>query len=463
MFCTACGTRNIETSNYCKQCGHKLDHVTAPKISEEAFDRALPLDEQVTALMERAYRLRKTGELASAVRLCEEALQLNPGSTSVHSLLGQIHEQMGNRDAAIHEYERVLQLNPGSIADRVKLDELRGETLPAPLHPRTPPHIVMGSQSLSNPNGRQLLGIAGIAGVLMLLGGLIALQYNASHAPKENTNAQIASGASRLTGSNAAQSPAVSASNGAPVNPGGAANPGATMAANTGITPVVTSTPYVGQAPQPPSYPRERVVYVQSAPAPSPVRNGGLPNLKYQKNTPNENDSPDVHLPDDNGDGAHLSINIPDKGAQANNGSVAQGPKGGDKAGSNGASRPTPAIPPTIEIHPHANDGGGGSAQPDTNAQSHLAIASLKLKSGDYEGAIRAFSAALPGAGTQKAYIYQQMGTCYQHIKNKASAITNFNNAIEEYKKLEQANQQVDLAHAGIKVCENGIKLCNAE
>src|SRR3954468_21875645 len=87
MFCTDCGAKNVAESNFCRQCGHKLEK-TSPKISEEAFDRALPEEEQVSALLERAYRLRKAGDLAAAAALCEDALLLKPDSTSAHSLRG---------------------------------------------------------------------------------------------------------------------------------------------------------------------------------------------------------------------------------------------------------------------------------------------------------------------------------------------------------------------------------------
>src|SRR5262245_24191565 len=105
MFCASCGTKNAAESNFCRQCGHKLERPAAPiKISEEEFDRALPADEQVSALLERAYRQRKDSDLPGAIALCEEALRLNPDSTTAHSLLGQLYEASGSRERAIREY-----------------------------------------------------------------------------------------------------------------------------------------------------------------------------------------------------------------------------------------------------------------------------------------------------------------------------------------------------------------------
>jgi tetratricopeptide (TPR) repeat protein len=485
MFCTACGTRNADISNFCKQCGHKLDHAAAPKISEEAFDRALPLEEQVSALLERAYRLRKSGELSSAVRLCEEALQLNPASTSVHSLLGQIQEQIGNHDAAIHEYERVLQLNPGSIADRVKLDELRGDGLPVPVHPRSAPHIVMPNRSRPGTNGRQLLGIAGIAGVLMVMGGLLALQFF-THQDKNGN--QLAGGTSRNLNRVASNSPQTDPSNGSGgastgTNTGGSApaNPN-TGAPNSGGAPsgLPANATYTGMASYPPQnvyVTPPHVVYVHDAPsAGATSRNsGGLPNLANARSQAgNEGGDERVHLDGNEkpydivirptGDGTDTTASDNTGNSAPSKGANPAPPKGTATVKVN-TPAPPPAIPPRIVVRPPADNGnsGGGIAAPSTEAQSLIVIASDKYKMNDYDGAIKAYRRALPGAGNQTGYVYQQMGICYQRIKNKASAIDNFNNAIAEYKRLENANQQVDLARVGIRVCENGIKLCNAE
>src|SRR5689334_1128227 len=96
MFCASCGTKNAAENNFCLQCGHKLEKAAAPtRLDEEAFDSALPDDEKVSALLERAYRQRKDNDLPGAITLCEEALKLSPDSTSAHSLLGQLYEAGG--------------------------------------------------------------------------------------------------------------------------------------------------------------------------------------------------------------------------------------------------------------------------------------------------------------------------------------------------------------------------------
>ncbi len=474
MFCTACGTGNAEVSNYCKQCGHKIDRVVSPRISEEDFDRSLPPEEQASALLERAYRLRKSGDLAAAVRLCEEALLLNPDSTSVHSLLGQLQEQRGEHEAAIREYERVLQLNPGSIADRVKLDELRGEGLPTPIRRRVPPHISMPDHTARGPNGRQMLAVAGTAGLLMIFGGALALQFR-GHGEKNAASDSLAPGigrvASRSDGISMPSSNGVSGSSAslpsqAPINSGAAgvsAGPG--LPTNATISPYVSYPPPVVYVQQPP-----RTVYVQPSGESNTQRaNTTLPNLDVRPHNrlAQGNGGDRIHL--DEGAGGHISINVHPEGTEPD-----PAPPGSVPAklgpGKSGVKPPvavnggTGTRPPVINIHQNIEAGGtGGIAPPGEQSQSLISFASLKFKDHQYDEAIKAYRRSLSGAGSQTAYVYQQMAICFQKNNDRNSARDHFNSAIGEYNKLVQANQQVDLAKAGIRVCENGIKLCNAE
>ena len=105
MFCSSCGSKNAAESNFCRKCGLKLEALPSAKISEEEFDRAMPEDEQVAALLELAYRRRKESDVAGAIGLCKEVLALRPDSTTAHGLLGQLYEQTGDRDKAVEQYE----------------------------------------------------------------------------------------------------------------------------------------------------------------------------------------------------------------------------------------------------------------------------------------------------------------------------------------------------------------------
>jgi hypothetical protein len=79
----------------------------------------------VDALLARANLLRMRGQWADAVELCTQALRADPHSAAAHSLLGDIYENQGRLDKAIHWYQLALDLDPESVADRAKLARAR--------------------------------------------------------------------------------------------------------------------------------------------------------------------------------------------------------------------------------------------------------------------------------------------------------------------------------------------------
>src|SRR5579872_1714723 len=180
MYCSSCGAKNVAESNYCRQCGLKLAPPQAVRVSEEAFDRAMPEDEKVAALLELAYRRRKDGDLDASIALCNEVVGIRPESTTAHGLLGQLYEQTGDREKAVAQYEKVLKLNPGSIADRVKLDDLREGRAAAPR--RAPLSVALPVGSGVDPNGAAMRGGmiwgVGLVALLMLSGAALAIMFS---------------------------------------------------------------------------------------------------------------------------------------------------------------------------------------------------------------------------------------------------------------------------------------------
>jgi tetratricopeptide (TPR) repeat protein len=77
-------------------------------------------------LLEEAFRLSEEGRVLAAIQTCQQAVAINPNSTSAHSLLGTLYERQGDRDNAIRSYEQVLTLSPGSTVERRRLNELMG-------------------------------------------------------------------------------------------------------------------------------------------------------------------------------------------------------------------------------------------------------------------------------------------------------------------------------------------------
>ena len=237
MFCTACGTKNSQESNFCKQCGQRIEKPTT-RFSEEEFNRSLPDNDQVGALMERAYALRLAGDFAGASALCEQALKLHPDSASAHSLLGQIYEQQGDTAKAIGEYETVLAHNPASIADRVKLDQLRdGDPKPA----KVPQVVVTHPTPNSPPN---IFAMIGVGAALILVGAIAANQMRpAATTPTNDANRLMPQNA--LASGSSATSPMASNGSSSPILSGNATNSTPTTTGTVmGSTPDLTYSPF---------------------------------------------------------------------------------------------------------------------------------------------------------------------------------------------------------------------------
>ena len=122
MRCPKCGSDNPDQARFCRSCGERLAAVGEPAFAP----RILTPEERSRRLLEDAFRLAEEGRLQTAIQSCQQAISLNPASTSAHSLLGTLFERIGDRDGAIREYEQVLTLSPGSTVERRRLNELMG-------------------------------------------------------------------------------------------------------------------------------------------------------------------------------------------------------------------------------------------------------------------------------------------------------------------------------------------------
>ena len=443
MFCTTCGMKNAADSNFCKQCGHQIDNTISGRVREEDFDRALPEDEQLNALLERAYRARKAGDSAQAISLCQEALALRPDSTTAHSLLGQVYESQGDHEMAIRQYERVLQLNPGSIADRVKLDELRDGGLLA-TRGSVPPHIVFTDQKFRQ-SGSQVAAWVALGGVLMLIGGLFALRLYGHPAPAVTTPiiqmpANLTQGPqnSGIAGGNTAQS-------------GTGNDAQKSMAANA----QPAYNPYLWSMPPPIIVQPAADTRARTEPGNSNDNSGRMALATVPLPAPGKADKDGRHIflapPDDGTDGGSVVIDVGnDKG------------KSGTPVSAPHSTSPASSEKVTVSDGNQSATGNGGNSQPASyDARSFIAAGDEHRQSGDYDKALQSYTKALASAGDDLASVYQQIARCHQLRGDKTSAIANYKSAITEYHKLIDAKKQAEFAEDGIRVCEKAIKACN--
>lgn len=470
MYCTACGVKNSPESNYCKQCGHKIDRPIPVKISEEAFDRALPEEEQVSALLERAYRLRADGDIEGAIALCHEALALKAGSTSAHSLLGQLYAQQGEREKAVQEYERVLQLNPGSIADRVKLDELRAseDTETPALTGR--PRIVLTEQKFTPESARNGLAIAACAVILMLTGGAFALKFwPQSPAPSSSSSKENGFASADVT-----QPPAFQQTDTTQRHQEIAS--GAASAPNTGEraavqTPVGTGTGNLFSQPSPATAPHRQnsapVQMASSVPPPS-GNTGTAPGLTI-KEVP---DSPAKSRLQPKADNSRVLLSGDDSVTEDGDGNYTIRVKTGSGAsrvtgGGNNAENGSGGTGAIIRVS-DGNSGTTTTASDIGNPPRHEASAAIAMGNDlkdkkDYNRAIAAYQKALSGAGDETASVYQAIAICFQAKGDRDSAIKNYERAISEWERLISESRKADIARSAIRVCKNGILICRSE
>jgi Tfp pilus assembly protein PilF len=454
MFCTACGTKNPADSHFCKQCGKKIEATTAVKIDETEYVRAMPEEEQVTALLENAYLHRSRGDLDGAIALCEEAIRLKPDNPSAHALIAQIAVQQGDKDRAIREYERVVAISPNSIADRIKLEELReGRS-----H-----HAVRGGQPSESSAFNPLMVVAACAG-LLVLGAVMGDQFKRSQGKDEKTplvqtagtlpaQPQAGSGGANTssqqppTGNQPLQQPQ---GTGQALLPGmgqGNTNPTNTMQ-NTAQTGTPTASTDMGQ-PQP--------QIINAPPFYPPV----------VVNPPANNSRP-------------LFTNFPRGTARrSGNGTIVPLPIGG------GSIEPNPTRVPgtrehledkgqpyTVKIdvgNPTANSGNTNSstvpavnnANPASDeARTAIEVANNHILKNDFKSAIKSLKAALKNPGNKEGWIHQQIGYCYQQTGDKTSGRTHYEHALSAYENMSKQGVQKEIAEDGIRASRKGIKQC---
>jgi hypothetical protein len=140
MNCPRCAVSLPPESRFCLECGMSLRSGAwrlalgawpdkgELALSEPSAKRQAPSAASGASIddcLMQANLLRMRGRWEEAARQCAEALQREPANASAHSLLGDIYENRGRLEDAIHWYQLALDLNPASVADQAKLARAR--------------------------------------------------------------------------------------------------------------------------------------------------------------------------------------------------------------------------------------------------------------------------------------------------------------------------------------------------
>lgn len=410
MFCKQCGAYNTDNSRFCHQCGHRLQpERNLPPLDESVFQMDAPeQQEKIQHLLNEALNHEADGRLQEAILACEGVLVLDPANTSAHSLLGLIYEKQGDLRKAVAEYEKVVALNPDSVADRAKLEDLRRRLhMPIPRTPREEPNQIP-----------LLIGIFVAVGLFVM--GLAALNYQERREPARTQTPPTAP-------AQPAPQAGYPSSNWYPYNP----------SVPTYAPPQTPAEPQP-MAPPPQTRPTER--------ASSGNRNQRLPLpplppltvVPSQPSTPSQNRRSEQPA-------AGGSVIMPDVPLPQNS--------GGQPAGRQ----------PVMEII--VRPGSLGTAgvvappPPSMEAEDLLRVAQQHQLAGRYREAIPLYQKALQGA-TDKGFVYQQMGLCYQRIGDLDSARRAYQQAIDEYERQIAANRNVERAQRGLEAAKQGLAAC---
>ncbi|MEJ5252478.1 MAG: tetratricopeptide repeat protein [Chthonomonadetes bacterium] len=418
MFCTQCGAYNTDDSRFCHQCGHRLQSERKiPPLDESAFQMDTPeQQEKIQQLLNDALTHEAEGRLQEAILACEGVLVLDPANTSAHSLLGLIYEKQGSLQKAIAEYEKVVALNPDSVADRAKLEELRRRLhMPVPRAPREEPNYLP-----------LIIGIFVTVGLFVM--GLAALNYQG-----------------RPERSQPMPQPS------APAQP----------APQTGYTPYGS---YGWYQPMP--------EYTPSAPAQTPAETPAVPSQERTAERPSSSTRnqrvPLPPLPP-----LTVAPSEPTTPPQ-NNRQQANG--GGERPAASGSVvmpdvplQPNTSQQPTgrqpvmeITVRPGGSPTGSGVVAPppaSMEAEDLMRVAQQHQLAGRYREAIPLYQKALQGA-TDKGFVYQQIGLCYQRVGDLEAARNAYQQAIAEYERQIAANQNVERARRGLEAAKQGLAAC---
>lgn len=419
MFCTQCGAYNTDDSRFCHQCGHRLQpERKIPTLDESAFQLDSPeQQEKIQQLLDEALAHEAEGRFHEAILACEGVLVLDPANTSAHSLLGLIYEKQGDLQKAVAEYEKVVALNPDSVADRAKLEDLRRRLrMPVPKPPQQEPNQLP-----------LLIGIFVTVGLFVL--GLAAMNYQGRPKPAPSPSQSP-------TFTQPAPSTAYAPYNWyTPAAPGYAQPSAPQTPATPPDTPSVAppqerSTERLdsGTRTRTPLPPLPPITVVPSQPATAPSSNN-----RSQNNSGSAQPS------------TGGSVVMPDVPLQP------------------GTSGQAPERQPIMEITVRPGTGGSSGAvpppPPSMESEDLMRVAQQHQLAGRYREAIPLYQKALQGA-TDKGFIYQQIGLCYQRLGDLDSARNAYQQAIAEFERQIAANQNVERARRGLEAAKQGLAAC---
>lgn len=116
--CQKCHASVPTHAKVCPECGAPANALA------NATSFQPDTDDTVHTLLLNAHLMKIRGDSDAAVGECIKALRINPDSVEAHTLLGDIYQDQGNIEEAVHWYKLALDLSPDSRSNRDKLSQI---------------------------------------------------------------------------------------------------------------------------------------------------------------------------------------------------------------------------------------------------------------------------------------------------------------------------------------------------
>lgn len=399
--CTHCGRESPEGARFCVSCGRTVGVDSARSVERKNTPSSADLARADRFLTE-AFGLSDEGRLTDAVRVARQVVEINPDSTTAHSLLGTLYERLGSRDAAIREYQTVLSLSPGSTADRQRLNELLGQpaTAAAPA-----PTVVIPKPTAATTRRPEVLYVGGGGALLVVV--ILAMVLLIGRSGKKDEPAQ------------SAVTPPTRITTSAPMN--GIVNPSITPMPAPGLP---STTPAAGMPATPmPEFPNvttepaaeQPVQPGQPGPLPAEMRQPAPMILPYPGYRPPGQEEPRVFLP-----GGGIILNTPVK----------------------------------VKLSAVTNRTGILS----TSVLPTPATAHRLVLSGRYEEASEVYEAALARQPNAPPKVREELAMVYSRLQEPAKAARHYMQALSQYEQQLRNSTDGDTASEA----EHGIATCRA-
>lgn len=421
VSCPKCSINNTLDSLFCRKCGVTLP----PSVIE---DEQAKLKEMVS----KGMHFFENGNSEEAMAIAEHSVMSNPSYAEGYALKGYVHEKRGEYAQALDCFETVVSLNPDSAMDKFKLNQLR--------------NAFANRQAGGPQTDRKSAALMAAAATLLIASvGFISMRLVQTSATKTVSSSNVPLNLSNQTGDSQPKSSS---------NP---AQSSVSTPTNPTPQPSLTSQPAPGDVPAVrtnENADRDRTERVASRALPSSRRSSAPEFFEPVTPSPMQGEigrsgGSRGSLPAASGGSVPSPSNTP---SSSQGGSVGNDPR---------------PIPMPREQKPEENPGqisvsiskGSSKSQASQSGDNFTKVGNERMKSGDTEGAAKAYDAASK-SGSSSGRTYQRQAQALKRQGKDAEAANAYRKAIEAYETdIRSGKGNKEANEAGLAACRQALKV----